>query len=151
MKFHRNTIKLVTIILAILSSSANSAELVIIDGDTIIDYRESELKIRLIDIDAPEKDQPYGSEATKQLSQLLKNKTIQYNHITKDKYGRQLSKLVIDNKDINAEMIKGGHAWVWKYSKNEDYRKLMQTAKTIAFGLWQNPNAIDPSDWRKAH
>ena len=44
----------------------------VVYGDTVHATKEGKLyKIRLTEIDAPERDQPYGAESTKLLKQLL--------------------------------------------------------------------------------
>lgn len=49
----------------------------IVDGDTI-DVRDGSVtrRVRLLDIDSPEKDQPYGKEATRALSKLILGKSV---------------------------------------------------------------------------
>ena len=47
----------------------------IADGDTVtIIYNNQQIKIRLAEIDRPEKNQPYGKKAKKALSDFIFNK-----------------------------------------------------------------------------
>ncbi len=68
---------------------------VVIDGDTVLFKPDSYgaasrafLKIRLANIDAPEKDQPYGEAATRALSALVLNQRVELNTVAIDAYGR---------------------------------------------------------------
>ena len=59
------------------------------DGDTItiVDDRDFKYRIRLAGIDAPEKDQPYGKESTKNLKWLVYGKGVTVKYSKYDRYG----------------------------------------------------------------
>ena len=62
----------------------------IVDGDTVyLKHNEyGKIKVRLAEIDTPEKDQPYGKEAALALSKLISGKIVKLNKVTVDKYNR---------------------------------------------------------------
>src|SRR5689334_19552544 len=64
----------------------------IVDGDTIHISNGSgiELKVRLVDIDAPESGQPQYHESKNYLADLLRGKSVTVKSDSTDKYGRQL-------------------------------------------------------------
>ena len=57
----------------------------VVDGDTV--YTKDGTKIRLHGIDTPERDQPYGQQATRALDGLIKTKFYVLEKDT-DRYGR---------------------------------------------------------------
>ena len=71
--------KILSLIGALLISQVSNAEYLeslkikkIVDGDTVhVFYQDEVYKIRLTEIDAPERDQPYGSNSTEYLKGLL--------------------------------------------------------------------------------
>ena len=57
----------------------------VVDGDTV--YTKDGTKIRLHGIDTPERDQPYGKQATRALDGLIETKVYVLEKDT-DRYGR---------------------------------------------------------------
>ena len=88
----------------------------VIDGDTVIGKsNDTEIKIRLSEIDAPEMNQPFGLNSKECLSNLVKkNNNLQFKSNGRDGYGRSLGWLVTGDKNLNYEMIKEGCAWVYE-------------------------------------
>ena len=80
------------------------------DGDTVtvLDQRNTERKIRLEGIDAPESDQAYGPESQEALASKVLDMDVFVEPAGKDKYGRTLGRIYIDGKWINKEMVEGG-------------------------------------------
>lgn len=121
------------------------------DGDTVIllDSDNTKHKIRLHGIDAPEKGQPYGNRAKEYLSGLIFDKTVKVDSKGTDQYKRVLGVIYFGDTNINAEMVRSGYAWSYKYSKDKYYIKLQEKAKADKRGLWKDKNSIDPWLWRK--
>lgn len=126
------------------------------DGDSVIlccDKNSNTFIVRLKDIDAPEKNQPFAKESKRYLNSLLKNKSLKLLGKKKDKYGRLLADIIVDGNSVNTEMIKTGHAWLWRYSENLKLQWLQKQAKKNKIGLWALPESqrIEPWLWRKKH
>lgn len=124
----------------------------VIDGDTIhvVTGGNVRFKVRLERIDAPEKDQPYGKEATDYLVKLIKGKTVRVEWVKKDQYGRVLGIVYLDKTDINLKMVETGNAWHYSYfDKTPAYIAAESSAKEMKLGLWAAENPINPYDWRK--
>lgn len=121
------------------------------EGDTVVllDRDNAQHKIRLHGIDAPETGQPYGDESKEYLSDLIADKTVTVDVKGKDQYKCVLGVIYLGNTNINAEMIRSGYAWNYKYSKDKYYIKLQEKAKEQKKGLWKDKNTIDPWQWRK--
>ena len=106
-------------------------------------------KIRLSDIDAPEKKQPYGKAAKWFLSDLIYKKIVTVQFTKKDRYKRIIGRVYLDNIDINKELVRSGYAWVYRrYSKNAALMHLEENARAKKIGLWKDDNPIYPSDFR---
>lgn len=89
----------------------------VIDGDTIeaaIDLgfaMTATMPVRLAHINAPEHNQPGGSEATAYLKTLLGDgKLVFKTYKPKDKYGRYLAEAYVGPLYVNQQMIDSGHA-----------------------------------------
>lgn len=89
------------------------------DGDTVVllDADNTQQKIRLNGIDAPENGQPYGDKSKEYLSGLIAGKEVAVEIKGKDQYKRILGVVYLGDTNINAEMIRAGYAWNYKYSK----------------------------------
>lgn len=117
------------------------------DGDTltILTHTKAQLRIRLTEIDAPEKKQAFGNVSKKALSSLCFRKTAIVNTNEKDRYGRVLGRVTCAGIDVNAEQIKTGMAWVYdKYVTDKSLYDLQDRAKNNKIGLWADPNPTPP-------
>lgn len=124
------------------------------DGDTItiMEDNHNKQKIRLADIDAPEKGQPYGNKSKQYLAALVAGKYAKADCRETDRYGRHVCTIYIGDLDVNADMIISGNAWVFtKYNRRKDLPNLEKTAKAAKRGLWGLSEAenMEPSQWRK--
>ena len=64
---------------------------VVADGDSVTVLRDREqVKVRLVDIDAPERAQPYGNRSKQALELLLKGQQVRVVEHGKDRYHRTL-------------------------------------------------------------
>ncbi|MDG4554396.1 MAG: thermonuclease family protein [Candidatus Competibacter sp.] len=121
------------------------------DGDTLTvqtgDNRR--VRVRLAGIDAPEHDQPYGAAATRSLTALALNRIVRVRRVAEDDYGRVVGAVVADGRDLDAEQIRRGMAWVYRrYARSRRLYALEAEAKQARRGLWADPNPIPPWDWR---
>lgn len=152
---------LVATLLVVNASSADTLRgrvVGIADGDTVtvLDSSNTQHKIRLMGIDAPEKKQAFGSKSKESLSALIFNKQVVVEYSKKDRYGRTIGKILVGRVDANLEQIKAGLAWHYKKYQNEqsfDDRSLYAQAETQArekkMGLWTDSVPTPPWDWRK--
>ena len=126
----------------------------ITDGDTVkvLDHKQQQHKVRLADIDAPERRQPYGQKSKQLLASLIGKKRIDLDCPKKDRYRRWICTITYEGKDINREMVRQGGAWVYrKYYKGIDYYHAEDEAKAKQAGLWKTSEyqAIPPWEWRR--
>ncbi|AWU43592.1 thermonuclease [Blattabacterium sp. (Cryptocercus kyebangensis)] len=125
----------------------------IYDGDTfkIYEKKMKDYKIRISDIDCPEKNQAYGIIAKNFLIKKILNKIVIIKNVKRDRYNRFVGLVLYENnKDLGKEILKSGLAWVWKFSKNIQYKKIENIAKKNKMGLWREKNPINPYYWRKS-
>ncbi|MFZ2540912.1 MAG: thermonuclease family protein [Gallionella sp.] len=130
----------------------------IADGDTVtvLDVSNTQWKIRLMGIDAPEKKQAFGNKSKESLSALVFNKQVTVEYSKKDRYGRTVGKIMVDGIDANLEQIKVGLAWHYKQYQNEQsvqdqaaYAQAEDQARAETRGLWGDAEPTPPWDWRK--
>jgi endonuclease YncB( thermonuclease family) len=123
------------------------------DGDTFeVLYDGQPEKVRLAEIDCPEKQQPFGNNARQYASQLCFGKMVTVTSSGKrDRYGRVVGTITTEEgTNVNEALIKAGLAWHYKdYSDSEALALLQQEAKAQKVGLWQDKNPVAPWNWRK--
>ena len=121
------------------------------DGDTITVLRDQEqVKVRLTEIDAPEKAQAFGNQAKQALSALVFGKEVHVVDHGSDRYRRTLGRVYQGEIDVNAEMIKSGMAWVYRrYSTDQSLYPMEAKAKEQTRGLWADPEPVPPWEWRR--
>ena len=128
------------------------------DGDTItvLDANNTQHRIRLQGIDAPESHQAFGTQSKKNLSGMVFGKDVVVVYEKTDQYGRPIGKVLLDGGDINLEQIRAGMAWHNKYYEREQsvedrelYARAEDEARSAGRGLWRDPNPVEPSDFRK--
>lgn len=123
----------------------------IADGDTLTCLTDTrkQLKVRLNQIDAPERGQAFGSAARKKLSRWVHGQYVTLKTDGADKYGRTLAEVFSGGLNINKEMVKSGYAWAYrKYVRDTEYIRLEERARAASLGLWSEPNPIYPSEFR---
>ena len=123
----------------------------VVDGDTVhVFYQDEVYKIRLTEIDAPERDQPYGSNSTEYLKSLLKEGMVDVDISGTDRYGRKLGRLYWQGIDINRELVSAGYAWVYdQYVTDNSFYENQSKARNSKKGLWEDQNPLEPWNWRK--
>ncbi len=123
------------------------------DGDTFeILYDGQPERVRLADIDCPEKSQPFGNNAKQFASNLCFNKTVTVTCAAKrDRYGRLIGTVVTeDGTNVNEALVKQGFAWHYlDYSDNEEYTGMETAAREKQLGLWADKDPTPPWDWRR--
>ena len=150
--------KILFLIGALLVSQVSNAEYLeslkikrVVDGDTVhVFYLDEVYKIRLTEIDAPERDQPYGSNSTEYLKSLLKEGMVDVDISGTDRYGRKLGRLYWQGIDINRELVSAGYAWVYdQYVTDKSFYENQSKARNSKKGLWEDQNPLEPWNWRK--
>jgi micrococcal nuclease len=119
----------------------------VIDGDTI--EIENKIKIRLLGIDAPEKDECYFDESKSFLKELLAGEDINLEKdlTGKDRYDRLLRYVILPAEDIeeddilvNRLLLEKGLAVTLAIAPDNRYRDLFSSAQEKAkkdkIGLW---------------
>jgi endonuclease YncB( thermonuclease family) len=125
----------------------------IADGDTltILDAGKRQHKIRLAEIDAPERKQPFGTRSRQSLAALCFEKAAFVNDQGKDRYGRTIGRVNCAGVDANAEQVRQGMAWVFdRYVTDRALYSLQREAKAARRGLWISDTPIPPWQWRDA-
>jgi micrococcal nuclease len=135
----------------------------VIDGDTI--QLSNGRMVRYIGIDTPEtrekigskwiyKPSPYAEEASAFNKKLVEGRVVklEFDVQKTDKYNRLLSYIYVDNKMVNAEILKEGLAMIYTYPPNVKYSKTLLEAQREARdnkkGIWTGlgENKISPSE-----
>jgi len=127
------------------------------DGDTVtvLDATNTQFKIRLMGIDAPEKKMAFGQKSKEHLSDLVFNKQVSVEYSKQDKYGRTVGQIFVGGIDANLQQVKAGLAWHYKqYQKEQSvndrtaYAEAEEQARSAGFGLWAAPAPVPPWNWR---
>jgi len=127
------------------------------DGDTItvLDADKIQHKIRLAGIDAPEKKQAFGKRSKESLSDMVFGKTVNVETEKRDRYGRQIGKVLVNGQDVNVVQVERGMAWFYRQYQREQSpndRKLYEAAEDAAKagkrGLWRDADPVAPWDFR---
>jgi micrococcal nuclease len=124
------------------------------DGDTVTVMRgQKRVKVRLYGVDTPEKVQWYGLNAKSFTSAQVFGKTVEVKGMAFDKYGRVVGLVSVGNLVLNEHLIAYGYAWVYhQYCKKSfcsQWAKLEADARARKRGLWKNPKAIPPWEYRR--
>ncbi|WP_024930797.1 thermonuclease family protein [Methylophilus sp. OH31] len=143
----------VSLLIASVYAHAAPVLVNVIDGDTVI-IRDNTLTyhLRLLDIDAPERQQAFGIQSRRNLKQLCEHTSIAVQLQGRDLYGRTLGHLYCNNTDASQSQIALGMAWFnARYSKRLELDTLQRQAQQQGLGLWQDAQPIPPWQWRKLY
>ena len=124
------------------------------DGDTITVLVDAErVKVRLAEIDAPERGQPWGRRAKQALTGKIAGHVVQIETKFDDRYGRRVGHVVYSGRDINRELVREGHAWVYRqWMRDATLLDDEAHARAARAGLWElpEPERVPPWQWREA-
>jgi endonuclease YncB( thermonuclease family) len=126
------------------------------DGDEVTIFNMNRpVRIRLIGIDAPERNQPFGDIARQHLSDLVYDKMVlaEYSGFSADH--SLIGRVRVNDVDISAQMLRDGAAWfdpraTLSDSQRDLYFQSEQAARKEHRGLWQTEGAIAPWEFVKA-
>ena len=140
------------------------------DTITVLDETQSEHRVRLAGIDAPERGQPYGSASRKRLAVLVAGKSVTVEWHQRDRYPYIVGKVWVASPDACPEarpecprtldaglaQITSGLAWHFKGYEHEQseedrerYAFAEEEARARRAGLWKERKPIPPWDWRQ--
>lgn len=142
-----------TAVLALLAPlSGQAAEVIsIADGDTLTVLEDrKQVKIRLANIDAPERKQAFGNRSRQALAALCFRKQATYEVQDSDRYGRIVAVVTCNGVNANRHQVETGMAWVYtRYNKDKTLPDLQQQAKQARRGLWRDADPVPPWEFRK--
>ena len=82
------------------------------------------------------------------------DKTVDVQEIDVDRYGRVVGIVSVGNLALNRHLVEYGYAWVYQqYCKKpfcSEWAKAETVARKAKRGLWKNPKAIPPWDYRRS-
>lgn len=127
----------------------------IADGDTLTarcgapgEYQQ--VKVRLAEIDAPEKSQAFGNRSRQHLAALCFQQQATIRPATTDRYGRIVARVECRGQDANLAQVRAGMAWAYtKYQTDSAFPPAQKTAQTAGVGLWADQTPVSPWEWRR--
>lgn len=125
----------------------------VLDGDTftMVDSSNTTHKIRLMGVDAPEKGQICDTASFQQLQSLLAGQRLCVEYSKTDRYRRVVGLVYTDSCIVNEALLNTGYVWAYtEYldKHTQHYMKLEAKAKVLKLGLWADPKAIPPWEYR---
>ncbi|EEQ8445236.1 thermonuclease family protein [Escherichia coli] len=141
-------------ILSTLNLEIQGKVIRVLDGDTIEVLQDKKpVRIRLANIDAPEKKQAFGRWSANQLKALLAGQSVTVSYTQTDRYGRIIGHVFTTNgTDASRFMVQSGAAWVYeRYNVDESLPALQREAQEQKRGLWADANPVPPWEWRHKH
>lgn len=126
----------------------------ITDGDSlmVLDEQNQQHRIRLAEVDAPERGQPWGDRSRQALSALVFGKTISVQQTDTDRYGRVVARVFANGHDVNRTMVEQGAAWAYReYLTDETLIATEARARQSRVGLWSmsDQETVAPWEWRR--
>lgn len=138
----------------VLAEEFDATVIAVMDGDTVLVVHDGlKIKIRLVNIDAPESSQEFGKESRLALMSRVLKKQVHVNSHAIDKYGRMVAEISIDGKSVNEEQVQSGMAWEYShFHRDKNYLALQTAAQQSRRGLWgKSEHPLQPGQWRKLH
>lgn len=99
--------------------------------------------MRYIGMDTPEKGEPYYLEALQMNNELVGGKKVRLEKdiSDRDRYGRLLRYIYVDDIFVNAELVRQGYAHAHAYPPDIKYQTYLETAEEEARrmnrGIWK--------------
>ncbi|MFA5652732.1 MAG: thermonuclease family protein [Desulfomonilia bacterium] len=137
----------------VLAASFSGKLVKVIDGDTVEVLRQGKAqRIRLAEIDCPERGQAYGAKAKQFVLDLAAGQIVSIEERDVDRYGRTIGEVFLpDGRSLNRELVRSGLAhWYRRYSNDASLGVLEAEARAQKRGLWVDENVMAPWEYRAA-
>ena len=133
-----------------LAETLRGRVVTVFDGDSFILLTEdTQIGIRMAEIDTPEVGQDWHEQAGSALRRKILRQSVAIDIVDRDRYGRLVGKVWLGERDINREMIVEGHAWAYlQYLRDESLREDEAAAREATLGLWGLADPMPPWRWR---
>lgn len=110
------------------------------------------VKLRLLGLDAPERCQRHGPEATAALSARVQGRRVTVRREATDDHGRGLATLQLGGADVGAGLVAEGHAWSARFrGRIGPYAAEEAQARRDRRGLFADASPELPRDFRRRH
>lgn len=121
------------------------------DGDTLTVLADkTPHKIRLAEIDAPEKKQDFGERAKQSLAALCFGQRAEVSPGKTDRYGRTVARVRCQGMDASLHQVQQGLAWAYTaYLTDPGIARAEQLARDSGLGLWLGHEPTPPWLYRK--
>ena len=129
------------------------------DGDTLTvrcPAPQGTLRVRLADVDAPEKAQAFGPASRRHLAALCLRRHAEIRPLPgsagRDRYGRAIAHVSCGGRDAGTAQLRAGLAWVMEgYAADLNLPALQWQARHDRAGLWAESRPVPPWVWRARH
>ncbi len=125
----------------------------VVDGDTLaVKTAEGRgIRVRVAEIDTPEKGQPFSNRARTALNEMVWNQDLAIRLYDIDRYGRMVGHVFVGDTDVGRELVRNGLAAVFcRYATDQSLKELEQQARDAKLGIWSQAQiprgACDESD-----
>jgi len=141
-----------------LSSPLQGRVIAVADGDTVtvLDAQQQRHRVRLLGIDAPERNQPFGAESGAYLRGMLLQQEVQVAFAKTDRHGRLVGTVRLHGQDVNLKLLRAGLAWHHKQYASDQwwldrwrYARAERQAQREQRGLWADPDPLPPWTYRQ--
>jgi len=139
-------------LLCIADTRFEGKTIAVLDGDTIdvLTQDKQKIRIRLANIDAPEKSQAFGQRSRQNLASMVAGKSVEVIDTGGDQYGRRVGRVLIAGTEVNVEKVRAGYAWVYvRYNHDGRLPALEAAARQEGLGLWVDAHPQAP--WLYRH
>lgn len=151
-KMLRNTFVILLFLPLVCYSQIAGTVSYVSDGDTFhfISEDGEKIKVRVADIDCPERTQEFGLEAKEFTLLEIADKQVMLVVKDTDRYGRKVSFVKYEGKDLSEQLLINGLAWHYKkYSTLQALSELEAAARASKAGLWHSATPVPPWEYRK--
>jgi endonuclease YncB( thermonuclease family) len=117
------------------------------DGDTILVKHDKTLEhIRLVDIECPKHDRPFGPESVKATESLCLRQTVVIEPQGHDNNGRVIARvLLLSGASLSTELMSMGFGFC--PTNDSVLEKLEANARAERLGLWGRSDFVPRGDW----
>lgn len=131
----------------------------VVDGDTVVVQKKdgTTVAIRLLGVksfDAQREKDPssrFGKAAMAALDELMAEKPVRValHQTPKDKHGRTIAELVVDDQNVGIQLLARGLVVVYTlypFGTMQDYLRQQEVARAEREGLWGDPRVAERAD-----